>query len=361
MDPATVLEFSVRLTLDPDRPELAIELNGSGELGQSLAYPYPFTTEKHDFLVLPVNEGMSYPVDDASLPTMHYILYGGHGLCMAWWGVTDGRGGVMAIVETPDDASILAPRQDGRLCLAPLWDAEKGKFGSARRMRYVFLNDGGYVAMAKRYRNHAQSIGLFKTLEQKRDENPNVDRLIGAVNVWCWDSDATAIVRQLQHAGIERMLWSNAAAPEQIKTLNTMNVLTSRYDIYQDVMNPANFAKLRYVAPEWPTKVWPQDLMVDGSGQWIRGWEIEGKDGGMYPCGVTCDRQAISMPRSGSAGNSGRTLTCAGSSTRRPPLPGGNAMRPPPAQPVSEPPLEDGAAPPGQRAFPSCDRQRDRP
>ena len=28
-------------------------------------------------------------------------------------------------------------------------------------------------------------------------------------------------------------------------------------------------------------------------GQWIRGWEIEGKDGGMYPCGVTCDRQAI--------------------------------------------------------------------
>jgi hypothetical protein len=33
--------------------------------------------------------------------------------------------------------------------------------------------------------------------------------------------------------------------------------------------------------------------MIDSEGQWIRGWEIEGKDGGMYPCGVTCDRQAI--------------------------------------------------------------------
>ena len=42
---------------------------------------------------MPVNEGMSYPVDDPSLPPMHYILYGGHGLCMGWWGVTDGRRG----------------------------------------------------------------------------------------------------------------------------------------------------------------------------------------------------------------------------------------------------------------------------
>ena len=283
----------MRLTLEPDRPELAIELKGSGELSQSLAYPYAFTTAKRDFLVLPVNEGMSYPVDDASLPAMHYILYGGHGLCMAWWGVTDGRRGVMAIVETPDDASVLAPRQDGLLCLAPLWDPQKGGFGASRRMRYVFLDDGGYVAMAKRYRKHAQVIGLFKTLEQKRAENPSVDRLIGAVNVWCWDRDATAIVRQLQVAGIERILWSNAASPDQIQALNAMNVLTSRYDIYQDVMNPTNFSKIRYVAKEWPTKAWPEDLMIDAAGQWIRGWEIEGKDGGMYPCGVTCDRQAI--------------------------------------------------------------------
>ncbi len=94
-------------------------------------------------------------------------------------------------------------------------------------------------------------------------------------------------------AGIERILWSHAAAPDQIKALNAMNVLTSRYDIYQDVMDPANFAKIRYIAPEWTTKAWPQDLMIDAAGQWIRGWEIEGKQGGMYPCGVTCDRQAI--------------------------------------------------------------------
>src|SRR5207248_2624582 len=147
IDPRTVSEFSVRLELEADRPELLVELSGTGELGHPLSFPYPFLTEKGTFLVMPVNEGMSYPVDDPSLQPMQYILYGGHGLCMAWWGVSDGHKGMMAIVETPDDASISVPRIDGKLCQAPLWDSQKGIFGPARRIRYVFLDDGGYIAM----------------------------------------------------------------------------------------------------------------------------------------------------------------------------------------------------------------------
>jgi hypothetical protein len=58
-------------------------------------------------------------------------------------------------------------------------------------------------------------------------------------------------------------------------------------------MDPATFPKLRGVHPDWTTKAWPQDLMRDAEGQWIRGWEVEGRDGKMYPCGVTCDHQAI--------------------------------------------------------------------
>ena len=32
-------------------------------------------------------------------------------------------------------------------------------------------------------------------------------------------------------------------------------------------------------------------------GQWLRGWEVEGKDGQWYPCGVLCDRQAPDYAR----------------------------------------------------------------
>jgi hypothetical protein len=32
--------------------------------------------------------------------------YGGHGICMAFWGVTDDQQGEGVIIETPDDAAI---------------------------------------------------------------------------------------------------------------------------------------------------------------------------------------------------------------------------------------------------------------
>ncbi len=57
--------------------------------------------------------------------------------------------------------------------------------------------------------------------------------------------DAAAWCRDLQALGIHRILWSNALPPDQIKALNELGVLTSRYDIYQDAMNPKNFPRLR--------------------------------------------------------------------------------------------------------------------
>ena len=168
------------------------------------------------------------------------------------------------------------------------WESQKGQFGYARRLRWVFFDDGGYVAMCKRYRQHATQTGLLKTLTEKRIDNPNVDLLVGAVNVWCWDKDAAGICRELQAAGIRRILWSNGADPETLRRLNAMGVLTSRYDIYQDVMDPANFPKLRWLHSDWTTGGWPKDLMLDAHGQWLRGWEVEGKDGQRYPCGVLC-------------------------------------------------------------------------
>jgi len=214
---------------------------------------------------------------------------------MAFWGVTDGAAGQMAILETPDDASIRIERADGRLCVAPEWEPEHGRLGYERRLRYVFLDRGGHVAMCKRYRAYARKIGLLKTFEEKRRENPNVDLLLGAVNVWCWEKDPLPILREMQAAGIGRVLWSQAQKPETLRAMNAMpGVLTSRYDIYQDVMDPAKFAEIRYTHGDWPTAAWPKDLMLGPGGVWIKGWEIERKDGpGMVPCGVVCDRQAI--------------------------------------------------------------------
>jgi hypothetical protein len=201
----------------------------------------------------------------------------------------------MAIIETPDDAAIRIERIDGKLCIAPEWDSQKGLFGYPRRLRYIFLDKGGHVAICKRYRSYAKEKGLLKTLRQKCSENPNVDLLIGAVNVWYWEKDALAIAREMKSLGIDRILWSNRAEPQVIKTMNEMGgVLTSRYDIYQDLMDPQIVTeKLRGVHPDWTQDGWPKDIMLNKKGDWEKGWRVRGKDGQMYPCGVLCDKQAL--------------------------------------------------------------------
>jgi len=299
LDGPSGMDIEAVIRLEPDSPEFTVTLSGEGELQTALQFPGPFVTEAGTYLIVPMNEGISSPVEDKTINPMRLIAYGGHGICMAFWGATDGEKGYMAIIETPDDASISIKRLDGNLCIAPEWDSQKGRFGYARRLRYVLFDKGGHVAMCKRYREHVKEIGKLKTLAQKRRENPNVDLLIGAVNVWCWENDALSIVREMKTAGIDRILWSNRKQPETIKAMNEMGgVLTSRYDIYQDLMDPKVVTeKLRGSHSDWTQGGWPDDIMLDERGDWRKGWRVKGKDGVMYPCGVLCDKQALKFAR----------------------------------------------------------------
>jgi len=293
------INVKMQLQLDADKSEFTLALSAEGKLKRSLRFPHPFVTAPGTYLVVPMNEGISYPVEDKTIRQRKLIAYGGHGICMAFWGVTDGDQGFMAIIETPDDASICIMRVDGNLCIAPEWDPQKGSFGYTRRLRYVFFHQGGHVAICKRYRLYASKTGLLKTLAQKRKENPNVDSLIGAVNVWCWEKEALAIVHQMKSLGIKRILWSHRESPAVIKAMNEMGgVLTSRYDIYQDLMDPQVVKdKLRGLHPDWTQAGWPKDIMLDHNGNWRKGWRVRGKDGKMYPCGVLCDKQALKYAR----------------------------------------------------------------
>lgn len=291
------LDLRATVQLDPIQPEFTFAISGTGELSTTLRFPFPFTTQRGDYLVVPMNEGISYPVEDTSIEPFRLIAYGGHGICMAFWGVTDGGQGQAAIIETPDDAAIRLQRIEGRLAIAPEWDSQKGHFGYARQLRYVFFERGGHVAIAKRYRQYVQAKGRLKTLAEKRRENPAVDLLVGAVNVWNWDSEPVALAKAMQAAGIERILWSRGGPPEALRALNEMKVLTSRYDIYQDVMDPANFPSLRGTHQDWTTAAWPQDIIRRGNGDWLRGWGVKGRQDEWFYCGVLCDSRALDYAR----------------------------------------------------------------
>ena len=296
-DVANDLTLHVTVALAANTPELTVTLAGDGPMDQPVAFPPPFVSGPGTALVVPLNEGILYPVDDASIPPISLVTYSGHGLCMPWIGVTDTKtgAGMMAILRTPDDAHVEITRQAGGTLFAQFaWEATRGQFGYTRSLTYVFFPRGGYVAQAKRYRAYAKSTGLFKTLAQKRRENPNVDKLIGAVNVWNWDKDKVALCQEMKALGMDHVLWSSGGSPNEIAAINALGYLTSRYDIFQDVYPPD--------APKWlNTAGWPQDLVWLPGGDWMKGWaDIQKKPDGtqvVYQGGVINSERGLARAK----------------------------------------------------------------
>ena len=301
--PETMKRWQAVYRVEKDRPEVVVTVVGEGEMKLPLVYPAAFATQKGDRLIVPMNEGISYPADDPGEIPRRLIAYGGHGICMAFFGVQDDATGAgwMAIIETPDDAVMEARRDVATKlwALGPGWVDQKGLFGYARRVRYVFFDRGGYVAMCKRYRAYAKEIGKLKTFAEKAKDRPLVDRLLGAPNVWTWEKDKLAVVSNLVEAGIDRFLWSGGGSPDEVKAMAAMpNVLVGRYDIYQDVYHPDQLAKLGWKSGQ-NTEAWPNDIVWNSadSNDWRHAWGVKAKDGTWTYCAMMCDSVAPAYER----------------------------------------------------------------
>ena len=301
--PESLVRWHAEYCVDKDRPEVSVTLVGDGVLKSPIAYPAAFASQKGDRLIVPMNEGISYPADEPDKIPERLIAYGGHGICMAFFGVQDDAtgSGWMAILETPDDVAMVARRDaETKLwTLGPSWEGQKGRFGYARRIRYVFLDKGGYVAMCKRYRAYAKEIGKLKTFAEKAKERPLVDRLLGAPNIWTWEKDKLGVVSNLVAAGIDRFLWSGGGTPEEVTAMAAMpKVLVGRYDCYQDVYRPEQLRKLGRKSG-YNTEAWPKDVVWNSadSNDWRHAWGVKTKDGEWTYCAMMCDSVAPAYER----------------------------------------------------------------
>jgi len=306
LDPESVREFKAVFTLEEKAAEFSVAITMDGPMLRPLNFPMPFATRKGDRLIVPMNEGVGYPVHEEHQGLHRMIAYGGHGICMGFFGVADDATGAgwMCILETSDDAAMDARKgADGMWVAGPSWDAQRGQFGYTRKARYVFFEAGGHVAMCKRYRAHARLTGLLVPFSEKVKRIPNIDRLIGAANIWRMGKgagDPVALVKEMQALGMRRLLWSANGSPEQIRALRELpDVLVGRYDIYQDIMDPAHHEKVGYKHGDWVTEAFPHDINWAGpsAAQWRRGWRVKAKDGEMIPCAVICDSKALPYAR----------------------------------------------------------------
>lgn len=310
--------YHVVIELISDIPELTVKIDSekNGDLNGQFSYPRAFEGTPGDRIILPVNEGISFPVEEKK-PELGGLIYtyGGHGLCMAFFGQIKDEidpikaNGYLGIIDTPDDAGVEfrhrsnSVDKDLTLAVNPSWIAQKKKFGYQRGVRYVFFDKGGHVALCKRYREDAKKRGLYVPFTEKIRRNPDlkegIDLLIGAINLWAFSGQKVKLVKDLQSAGIDRILWSGAGTAEEITALNKIpNVLTSRYDIYQDLMDPSLFKEARIKNPPevWVEDAWPNDIAWRNTeGTIWTGWSIDNPDKTKprIPCAVLCDARAL--------------------------------------------------------------------
>ena len=150
-----------------------------------MTYPYAFYHETAGTeSVVPIDEGVIYSpceVDTASDPRRWSPWWLHQKLSMPWWGVTDGKRGVMTQIETPYDCMfsiqwVNTPAGE-RTLPQVTWVASKRCLDYPRKVSYRFIANGGYVAMAKAFRQNQVAAGVFRSWEDKVRANPNVDRL----------------------------------------------------------------------------------------------------------------------------------------------------------------------------------------
>lgn len=282
VDMETMESLRVDIHLAPNAPEFVFSLDKeTGVKFRSVEFPPVFEIGEQAQIVLPLAEGFLFDQSTAVKRMPSNLRYKG-GWPLAFVGVLDGGSGWMEIIETPNDFELVKEIRDSAMILKNRWLAQKESFGYKRQVRYVFLDEGGYVAMAKRYRQYAQEKGLLKTLSEKNNaRRQKITKLVGGVNVWYWGKDKIGFILDLSSLGVKKALLSNLEDSSDIRIADSLGYLISRYDIYQDVWPPI------YHEVTDHHDGWPEDLVLDRNGDWVRGWVIK-KGSEEYPGGVIC-------------------------------------------------------------------------
>ena len=248
---------SIELTLSKDKPELSvcvgeIEVQSPWEF-VDLVYPLRSLSLRSDreegYLALPFMQGCIVPCKliqsdyraqyqpgtvGLNLRIPYHTTYSiGAGLTMPWYGSKYRDNAFVCVLETPDDAELEFHNQWAGdqaqyfriLGASPAWRASMGQLRYPRIARYSFLKGGDYVAMAKAYREHAIKSGDYKSLRQKIEENPNVERAIGASFI------------SFQQVGFPEKSYDWAGLEEVVRDLRESGVKKAALNVFTNKLN----------------------------------------------------------------------------------------------------------------------------
>ncbi len=198
-DPWQQYNVRVRFLLSPEEPELRITVAPHEEPGynaetwiREVHYPRSF---QHDAsgdacTVIPFQQGTLLPGDwpnaiQGTLADKLLRVWAWEAVTGPWWGhVEESGAGYLAIIDTPDDVEFdFDHPAGGPTRIAPCWKTSWEAFRYPRRMVYRFFPEADHVKIALAYRDYCRRIGRWRSIEEKRLEKPQLDKLRGAIRL----------------------------------------------------------------------------------------------------------------------------------------------------------------------------------
>lgn len=165
-------EFSLRLLANPSRLEYSVVPEGDAKELRLLSKAFPIGPGKDNYYAVPYRMGIQLRPEGGKALSRHLRV------TMALFGaVKEGS----AVLLTWTDAY---PELQVDYSLKPAAQLTMGLSTSARAqtLRLQPLGHGGYVELAKAYRDVARERGFLKTLAEKVNENPRVAEFFGAAD-----------------------------------------------------------------------------------------------------------------------------------------------------------------------------------
>ncbi len=290
----------VKLTLANNAPDLLFEMSAvdaSREMPENIRFPYPFLPPSDEAeMVIPNRSGALYPVTKRIGGPKPWKI-GGKELLMSWYGIVDENleSGMIAVIDTPYDAEMVFA-EDNKLTMPVIeWLPSMGKLNGTRRIIFHFSAQGGYVPLAKYYRNYKIRTGEFITLREKVKQNPEVAKLIGGINARIlhdYKGLSKKYLTKLPEYGIIKGSLCVRAkddkdgliTAEVVNTLSKQGFLLTHWCSNKWVIeNADNPLHPQYM--ENPNVVLTKDMMTFSKSE-LKG--KEGKDGKVLLCGTSC-------------------------------------------------------------------------
>lgn len=302
----------VTLRLEGPALRVTIRADSASLVANEFVFPGPIPSLDNDHAVLGKGTGIILPVRDIPpyLQDYRWMSLSQWQVDMSLAGITDMTEGYALASADPWYARIqlYPPDNAANSALSLVHTPAKHRFGSSSRTLYLAaFAEGGYVSIARWYRQVAEKHGWVRTLAQKASQTPNIDRLRGAVDWWNtgpgpWHSQVS-FYRDLKGFGIDRAVINGLYSRALIDTLNAMGYLTSVYDVYCDAYPPGN--------PGYGSDGYNSGAIVKEDGSYELGWLAYLDGGGTLQAQEVCaaTHSAIAIPRI-TADRQSRPLNC---------------------------------------------------